>query len=294
MVRQAKANLKGIDNIRLLVGDGATLSGIDDHSHDFAFSFIVFQHVPSYDVVASYCREVHRVLRPGSLFKLQVQGVNWAREEAPDTWQGVSFSQEDAFRLCKETGFVFERSAGAGSQYFWLWFRKPLTAASPAEAKSDQAPEGAVPATNRYFEDLKIGDRFETASAPMSEEAIMDFARQWDPQPMHLNHAAAAQSPYKGIIASGWHTAAMVMKLTAEAKPMGDVEVLGLGVTEMQWPQPVRPGDTVRVEMEVTGVRPSKSQPGYGIVSVTSTAYNQRGEVVFVVRPNLWVPRRPG
>ena len=139
---------------------------------------------------------------------------------------------------------------------------------------------------NRYLEDLKVGDKFETGSYTMVLEEVLAFARQWDPQPMHLEGAS-------DLIASGWHTAAAVMKLTAEAKPLGDVEVLGLGVSEMTWPRPVRPGDTVRVEMEVTGVRPSKSQAGYGVVSVTSTAYNQRGEVVFTVRPNLWVPRRP-
>jgi len=146
----------------------------------------------------------------------------------------------------------------------------------------------------RYLEDLKVGDKFQTASAVMTEEAILDFARQWDPQPIHTDHAAAAAGPFKGIIASGWHTAAMVMKLTAEARPLGGVTVLGLGVEEMQWPQPVRPGDTVRVESEVTGIRPSKSQPDHGVVNITSTAYNQRGEVVFIVRPNLWIPRRPG
>lgn len=147
---------------------------------------------------------------------------------------------------------------------------------------------------NRYLEDLKVGDKFQTASAVMTEEAIMDFARQWDPQPMHLDREVAARSPYKGIIASGWHTAALAMKLTAEAKPMGDVEVLGLGVSEMQWPQPVRPGETLHFEMEVTAVRPSKSQPTHGIVSITTTGYNERGEVVFIVRPSVWVPRRPG
>ena len=121
----------------------------------------------------------------------------------------------------------------------------------------------------------------------------MDFARQWDPQPMHIDQEAASRGPYKSIIASGWHTAALVMRLTAEAKPLGDVEVLGLGVAGMEWPRPVWPGDTIRVEMEVVAVRPSKSQPGYGIVSITSTAYNQRGEVAFVARPTLWIPRRP-
>jgi len=138
---------------------------------------------------------------------------------------------------------------------------------------------------NRYLEDLKVGDKFETGSYTMTREDVLAFARQWDPQSIHSEGAS-------DLIASGWHTAAAVMKVTAEAKPLGDVEVRGLGVSEMTWPRPVRPGDTVRVEMEVTGVRPSKSQAGYGIVNVTSTAYNQRGEVVFTVRPNLWVPRR--
>ena len=147
---------------------------------------------------------------------------------------------------------------------------------------------------NRYLEDLKVGDKFETGSYTMVLEEVLKFARQWDPQPIHTDHAAAAAGPFKGIIASGWHTAAMVMKLTAEARPLGGVTVLGLGVEEMQWPQPVRPGDTVRVESEVTGIRPSKSQPDHGVVNITSTAYNQRGEVVFIVRPNLWIPRRPG
>jgi ubiquinone/menaquinone biosynthesis C-methylase UbiE len=125
MIRRAKTNLSSIDNVTLILGDGATLSGLKDASCDFAFSFIVFQHIPSQDVIASYCRELMRVLRPGSLFKFQAQGAKYERAEAPDTWQGVSLSQDDAERLCLETGFVLERSEGAGSQYFWLWFRKP-------------------------------------------------------------------------------------------------------------------------------------------------------------------------
>lgn len=146
---------------------------------------------------------------------------------------------------------------------------------------------------NRYFEDLRVGEKFFTASHVMTEEEVLAFARQWDPQPLHVDSEAAAASPFGGLIASGWHTAAVVMKLTAEAKPLGDVTVLGLGVEEMRWPQPVRPGDVIRVELEVTAVRPSASKPGFGIVSLTSTAYNQRDEVVFVVKPNVWVPRRP-
>lgn len=152
---------------------------------------------------------------------------------------------------------------------------------------------GATQTVNRYFDDLRVGDKFHTGSYEMTLEDVVSFARQWDPQPLHVDFEAAAASPFGGIIASGWHTAAVVMKLTAEAKPLGEVTVLGLGVERMEWPQPVRPGDVIRVEMEVTALRPSNSQPGFGIVSITSTAYNQRNEVVFVVKPNVWVPRRP-
>ena len=125
MIERAAANLSDFDNVSLVLGDGATLSSLGDGTHDFAFSFIVFQHIPSVEVISSYCREVHRVLRPGSLFKFQVQGAEWDGRTAPDTWNGVSIRENDARRLCQESGFLFERSSGANSQYFWLWFRKP-------------------------------------------------------------------------------------------------------------------------------------------------------------------------
>jgi ubiquinone/menaquinone biosynthesis C-methylase UbiE len=125
MIEQARHNLLGLDNVRLLVGDGATLAGLEDESFDFAFSFIVFQHIPSIEVIQSYCREVNRVLRAGSLLKFQVQGAEWDRESAPDTWHGVSVSETLAQELATGSGFTLAASTGAGSQYFWLWFRKP-------------------------------------------------------------------------------------------------------------------------------------------------------------------------
>ena len=86
MIDRARVNLADLHNVTLILGDGASLSAVPDESHDFAFSFIVFQHIPSTEVIASYCREVRRVLRPGSLFKFQVNGVVWDRHEiAPDT-----------------------------------------------------------------------------------------------------------------------------------------------------------------------------------------------------------------
>jgi len=145
----------------------------------------------------------------------------------------------------------------------------------------------------RYLEDLRVGDRFQTASITIGEADIIEFARYYDPQPMHTDPIASASGPFKGLIASGWHTAALVMKLTAEADPLDGLPLLGLGVDQMAWPLPVRPGDTLSVEIEVTGTTPSRSNPQFGIAKLTSTARNQRGEVVFVVKPNCWVARRP-
>ena len=125
MIARAKVNLRGIDNVSFVLGDGETLSELGDSEYDFAFSFIVFQHIPSMEVITSYCREVNRVLKPGSLFKFQVQGGSWERESPPDSWYGVTVTEEDAGRLCAETGFTLERAEGAGTQYYWLWFRKP-------------------------------------------------------------------------------------------------------------------------------------------------------------------------
>jgi len=125
-IDHARANLADLANVTVILGDGATLSAVPDESHDFAFSFIVFQHIPSTEVIASYCREVRRVLRPGSLFKFQVNGVVRDRHgSTPDTWVGVSFADADAQHLCQQSGFQWEMSQGAGTQYFWLWFRKP-------------------------------------------------------------------------------------------------------------------------------------------------------------------------
>jgi acyl dehydratase len=127
----------------------------------------------------------------------------------------------------------------------------------------------------------------------VSEDQILEFARQYDPQPMHADPQAAARGPFRGLIASGWHTAALVMRLAVDSNPLGSLPLLGLGVDGIEWPQPVRPGDTMQVEMEIVEIRPSQSRPSHGIVKIRSTARNQRGEIVFVVTPNCWVPRRP-
>ena len=142
--------------------------------------------------------------------------------------------------------------------------------------------------SDRYLEDLKVGEKTQTGSVTLTEAEILDFARRFDPQPIHTDPHTPG-----GLIASGWHTAAVVMRLVADARPLGNLPVLGLGVDGIQWPQPVRPGDTIQVEMEILEIRPSKSKPMHGIVKMRSTARNQNGEVVYVVTPNVWVPRRP-
>ena len=145
----------------------------------------------------------------------------------------------------------------------------------------------------RYLEDLQVGEKFQTASATLTEAEILEFSRQFDPQPMHLDPEAAAKGPFHGLIASGWHTGAVVMRLVVDSNPLGDLPLLGLGVDGIEWAQPVRPGDTIQVEMEVLSIRPSKTHLTHGIVKLRSTARNQRGEAVYIVTPNCWVPRRP-
>jgi ubiquinone/menaquinone biosynthesis C-methylase UbiE len=125
MIERARRNTAELNNVDLIVGDGCSLSGLPDASFDYAFSYIVFQHIPSYEVISSYCREVFRVIRPGSLFKFQVQGGTAIRNKKLDTWLGYPISPEAAAELAKESGFALEYQAGAGTQYFWLWFRKP-------------------------------------------------------------------------------------------------------------------------------------------------------------------------
>jgi ubiquinone/menaquinone biosynthesis C-methylase UbiE len=125
MIRQAHENTTDLNNVDLLVGDGCTLAGLPDASYDFAFSFIVFQHIPAYSVIASYCREVYRVLKPRGLFKFQVQGYTDLTRDEMDTWLGYPVSTAEAAKLAENSAFALERQEGAGTQWYWLWFRKP-------------------------------------------------------------------------------------------------------------------------------------------------------------------------
>ncbi len=123
MIRQARSALGGVKNIHLYQNNGADLAVLPaGFQVDFAFSTIVFQHIPSREVIYSYVREVHRVLRPGGLFKFQVQGDATMTTNPDDTWLGVPFSDAEAVRMAEECGFEPRHRHGAGGQYFWLWF----------------------------------------------------------------------------------------------------------------------------------------------------------------------------
>jgi acyl dehydratase len=145
----------------------------------------------------------------------------------------------------------------------------------------------------RYYEDLTIGERHAFPPLHVDADEALAFARQYDPQPQHADPVAAANGPFNGIIVSGWFTAALVMRLNATARLLGDTELLGLGVEKMAWPKPVRPGDELHVDVEVMAMKESRSNPAYGIVQLQWTARNQHGEVVFTALPSCWVPRCP-
>jgi acyl dehydratase len=145
-----------------------------------------------------------------------------------------------------------------------------------------------------HLEDLQPGQLHRSSGDPVSvtAEGIKAFARQFDPQPFHLDEATAAATFFKGLAASGWHTTAMTMKLLVEGGLPLAGGIIGAGVEEVRWPRPVRPGDQLRVESEVLEVRPSRSRPDQGLAKIRTTTLNQNGEPVQVMTSNLVVPRR--
>jgi acyl dehydratase len=143
-----------------------------------------------------------------------------------------------------------------------------------------------------WFDDLKLGMHFTSGKATLTKEDILRFAAEFDPQPFHLDEVAAENTAFKGLAASGWHTAAVAMSLAVKARPFGPHPLLGMGVDDLRWFKPVRPGDTLHLEGEVVELVPSRSKP-QGIVKVTWTAYNQHGEAVYTFTPIGIVPRRP-
>jgi acyl dehydratase len=145
----------------------------------------------------------------------------------------------------------------------------------------------------RYLEDFAVGQVYRSGTLRIDKEQIVYFAKWFDPQPYHLDEDAAAKSVFGRLVASGWHTAAVSMRLLVESefKPAGGI--LGVGFDQLSWPRPVIPGDQLHVVSEVLEVRPSKSRHDRGLIRVRTTTYNQNNEPVQVYIGNLLVPRRP-
>lgn len=142
-----------------------------------------------------------------------------------------------------------------------------------------------------YLDDLHVGQRFTSESYLMEAARIKEFAAEFDPQPFHLDEVAAEASVFKGLAASGWHTAAVAMRLLVDGLPFAN-GIIGLG-GDIAWPKPTRPGDTLQVESEIIEITPSRSKPQQGIVTVRSTMFNQDREAVYLLTAKLLVLRRP-
>ena len=153
----------------------------------------------------------------------------------------------------------------------------------------------AAPGKNQdhrlYLEDLDVGRRFTSATHAIDEAQIKAFASQFDPQPFHLDDAAAKATLFGGLAASGWHTVAITMRLIVCDAPRFAWGVVGLGA-EVQWPAATRPGDTLTVHGEIVEIAPSRSRPDRGVVTVRSETRNQEDVVLQVLTAKVMVPRR--
>jgi len=146
--------------------------------------------------------------------------------------------------------------------------------------------------SDRYLEDFVVGQTFVSGRLRVTKEEIKAFAADFDPQPFHLDEEAAQNTFFKGLAASGWHTAALTMRLLVEGELQPAGGVIGAGFDEFRWPKPVRPGDELHIESEVLEVRPSRSKSSQGLIKLRTTTLNQNNEAVQIQIGNLVVPRR--
>jgi acyl dehydratase len=145
--------------------------------------------------------------------------------------------------------------------------------------------------SERYFDDLRRGERFQSCEYLVTEEEIINFAREFDPQPFHLDPAVARRTMFKQFIASGWHTAAITMRLFVQTLNFAE-GAIGLGVDELRWPNAVKPNDSLQVEVEIVDLRESRSKPTHGIARLRYVTTNQRGEIVQTMFASALILRR--
>lgn len=144
-----------------------------------------------------------------------------------------------------------------------------------------------------YFEDFQAGMKIQVGTRVVEEDEIIDFATKFDPQPFHIDPQAAAESFYGGIIASGWHTCGMIMRLMVDNMLKDSSSMGSPGLDEIRWLKPVRAGDTLNVSSTILEVRPSTSKPDRGVVVTQWEAHNQRGELVTTIKGLGMFGRRP-
>ena len=153
------------------------------------------------------------------------------------------------------------------------------------EVRSQMRNDFAVPVSKRYFEDYVPGATYEYGAISLSADEIVDFAKRFDTQPIHTDPEAAEQGPFKGLIASGWHTASVMMRLLADHYISHVAGMASPGVDEIRWLVPVRPGDTLSIRVTVLEARRSRSKPDRGLVISLIEVTNQKREVVMTLKP---------
>ncbi len=143
-----------------------------------------------------------------------------------------------------------------------------------------------------FLDDLEVGQTWTGSPVVFTEDEIVRFAREFDPQPMHVDAEAAAAGRFGGLIASGWHVASRAMREFVDTAPFGDTPMLGLKIDDLEWRRPVRPGDRLTIRREVVAIRRSQSKPDRGVVTMRMTATNQDGEVAMSFTNLIQMPAR--
>ncbi len=146
---------------------------------------------------------------------------------------------------------------------------------------------------DHYMEDLQVGQRFSGGPVEVTAEEIIAYAKKYDPQDFHTDPEKAKKTVFGELVASGWHTASLTMRMVVECSPKMKGGMIGRSVERMSWPKPVKPGDKLYFEGEILDLRASNSNPERGIMRVKNTTYNQNREPVLEMETIVFVPRRP-